>query len=249
MEATLWRTTAAFYNANLRNIAGPYDRSYGMDMQCYVSVVGLWLRTVMDEKHAPLPQFTPPVDHVGDLWTVPALVVLDARIPPDAMQQFLHLDTAHAASQRITDERIATAWIGTNIIYGAEATAKTRGVEERSQFHPVTMQWQMPNGKIGWMKVTRCPPIDATATEGKITLSTSGDITFRLSVGDRPGDLSRESWTLPGLRMRVVTDASSFEVMRNADTMDVTYKNVTKMSLLPIHMGEAAKESSRKAEQ
>jgi hypothetical protein len=36
MEAGLWRASAGLYNANLRNISGPYDRSYGMDMQSYV---------------------------------------------------------------------------------------------------------------------------------------------------------------------------------------------------------------------
>ena len=57
MEAALWRTTADFYNANLRNISGPYDRSYGMDMRSYVSIQGLWLRTVLDAE----PRSTAPV--------------------------------------------------------------------------------------------------------------------------------------------------------------------------------------------
>jgi hypothetical protein len=33
MEALLWRDLAQFYHADLRNLAGPYDRSYGMDMR------------------------------------------------------------------------------------------------------------------------------------------------------------------------------------------------------------------------
>jgi len=78
MEASLWRTTADFYNANLRNVSGPYDRAYGMDMQSYVSVVGICLRTVMDEDQAPLPKFVPPVDHIDDLWMAPLVVILDS---------------------------------------------------------------------------------------------------------------------------------------------------------------------------
>jgi hypothetical protein len=48
MEAALWSDLASFYNANLRNISGPFDRAYGMDMESYVSVVGMALRTVLD---------------------------------------------------------------------------------------------------------------------------------------------------------------------------------------------------------
>ena len=48
MEAGLWRDLMKYYQPHLRNISGPYDRSYGMDMESYVSVVGLWMRTVLD---------------------------------------------------------------------------------------------------------------------------------------------------------------------------------------------------------
>ncbi len=102
MEAGLWRATADFYNANLRNVSGPYDRSYGMDMQSYVSVVGLCLRTVLDESHAPLPNLDhPPVDHVADLYFIPELVVLDTKIPSDAMKSFHALQGEHQVRRQI----------------------------------------------------------------------------------------------------------------------------------------------------
>jgi hypothetical protein len=237
MEAELWHTTAAFYNANLRNISGPFDRAYGMDMESYVSVVGLWLRTVMDQQRAPLPSFTPPVDHVGDLWIVPALVVLDANIPDDAMREFTHFEGEHAVTKTITEERTATAWIGKDLMYGAEATSMTKGVEEHSQFHPVTIHWKMPDGKIGWVQLTRCPPIDATAKQGRIDISTSGDVRFRIFDGSRAGDVSRNNWSLPGLHVKVETDAASFDLVHDGAFTDVTYHHVTKMLLLPVYAG------------
>ena len=54
MEAGLWRDIATLYQPELRNISGPYDRAYGMDMESYVSVDGVWMRTVLDAKQRAL---------------------------------------------------------------------------------------------------------------------------------------------------------------------------------------------------
>jgi hypothetical protein len=233
MEASLWDANAVLYNANLRNISGPYDRSYGMDMQSYVSVVGLCLRTVLDQNQAPLPNLDhPPVDHVADLFFIPNLVVLDTKIPPGAMKSFHSLQSEHQVHRQITDERIATAWIGKNVIYGGEITNHTRGVDGASQFHPVTAQWQMPGGKIGWIQLTQTPPIDASATRGRIEITASGDLQFRIfAPGVSSQQLQQKTWTLPGLNVRVTADAKGFTVHADKQFFDVAYTGMTKMTL------------------
>jgi hypothetical protein len=233
MEAGLWRATADLYNANLRNISGPYDRSYGMDMQSYVSVVGLCLRTVLDQDQAPLPNLDhPPVDHVADLFFIPNLVVLDTKIPPDAMKSFRALQSEHQVRRQITDDRIATAWIGKNVIYGGEITNHTRGVDGTSQFHPVTAQWQMPGGKVGWIQLTHTPPIDASATKGQIVITASGDVHFRIfAPGVSSGQLNEKMWNLPGLNVSVTADAKDFTVNADKQFFDVAYTGMTKMTL------------------
>jgi hypothetical protein len=232
MEAGLWRAIADFYNANLRNVSGPYDRSYGMDMQSYVSVVGLYLRTVLDADQAPLTKFDPPVDHVADLFFVPEIVILDTEIPPDAMKSFRSFPGEHQVRRQITDQRIATAWIGKTVIYGGEITGKTKDVGARSQFHPVTVQWQTPSGKIGWIMLTQCPPIDASADKKKIVISTTGDVSFRISApGITSSDVIAGRWTLPGLTVRVATDSQGFTVQPQAQFVDLKYAGITKMKL------------------
>ncbi len=239
MEAGLWRSAADLYNANLRNISGPYDRAYGMDMQSYVSVMGLWLRTVLDADHAPLTTFDPPVDHVADLWIVPLIVVLDTKIPPDAMAKFEHFPGPHQVNRPIADQRIATAWIGKNVIYGGEITGHTRDVDARSQFHPVTVQWQAPDGKVGWIQLTRCPPIDASADKSGITITAAGDVSFRLSAPDlASGTVSSEQWSLPGLTVQVKSDAKSFAAAQHGQFVDVEYKGITQMTLTVVRSGE-----------
>jgi hypothetical protein len=240
MEAGLWRTTADLYNANLRNISGPYDRAYGMDMQSYVSVMGLWLRTVLDAEHAPLTGFDNlPVDHVPDLWLVPPIVVLDTHIPADAMAKFKAFPGPHQVNRPIADQRVATAWIGKTIIYGGEITGHTRDVDAHSQFHPVTMQWRAPNGKIGWIQLTRCPAIDASADESGITISAAGDVSFRLSApGIADAEVSGDQWRLPGLTVQVKSDAKSFTAVQHGPFVDVEYKGMTRMTLTAMGSGE-----------
>jgi hypothetical protein len=232
MEASLWSAIADFYNANLRNISGPYDRAYGMDMQSYVSVVGLWLRTVLDQDHAPLPQLNPPVDHVDDLWFAPLIVVLNTEIPHAAMKSFQSLQGEHTIYRQITDQRIATAWIGKAVIYGGEITGKTKNVDAHSQFHPVTIQWQTPSGKIGWVQLTQSPPIDASADEKEIVISAAGDVDFRISApGTTSSDMRLDQWTLPGLTVHVSTDSKDFTVQQPGRFIELKYAQMTKMTL------------------
>ena len=239
MEAGLWRATADFYNANLRNISGPYDRAYGMDMQSYVSVMGLWLRTVLDADHAPLTAFNPPVDHVDDLWLASPIVILDTKIPADAMAKFESFPGPHQVRHPIADQRIASAWIGTNIIYGGEITGHARDVDTRSQFHPMTVQWQASNGKVGWIQLTRCPAIDAAADKGGIVISAVGDITFRISApGIVPANLATDKWTLPGLTVQVKSDAKNFSAAQRGPYVDVEYKGMTQMTITMSDSGE-----------
>jgi hypothetical protein len=240
MEAGLWRASAGLYNANLRNISGPYDRSYGMDMQSYVSVMGLWLRTVLDAEHAPLTGFAnPPIDHVPDLWLVPPIVVLDTHIPPDAMAKFKAFPGPHQVNRPIADQRVATAWIGKTVIYGGEITGHTRGVDASSQFHPVTVQWQAPDGKIGWIQLTRCPPIDASAGRSGVTISATGDVSFRLSApGIATGEITQDQWSLPGLTVQVKSDAKSFSAVQQGPFFDVEYKGMTRMTLTAVGSDE-----------
>jgi hypothetical protein len=232
MEAALWRAIADLYNANLRNISGPYDRAYGMDMQSYVSVVGLWLRTVLDADHAPLTGFDPPVDHVADLWLTPAIVVLDTEIPRDAMKSFQTFQGEHEVRRPIEGPRVATAFIGKQLIYGGEITGQTRNVDGTSQFHPVTAQWLAPGGKIGWIQLTRCPAIDASADKGGIVISATGDVSFRISApGIAAQNAAADSWSLPGLSVRVKSDAKSFTATQHGQFVDVEYKGISMMVL------------------
>ncbi|GAA3751387.1 hypothetical protein [Terriglobus aquaticus] len=210
MQATLWRDIADFYNPLLRNLCGPYDRSYGMDMEKYVSVTGVWLRTVLPAKQAPLPEApTLATDHVADLWFAPFLSILGTEIPADAMAKFRTFAGPHFITRTIDAQRTATASVGRDLIYGAEATSLTKDAGHATQFHPVTAQWRTPARSIGWIRLTQSPNIDAVADSKGITITTHGNVDFMLDAqGADAAAVQANTWTLPGLRVAVSTDGA-----------------------------------------
>jgi hypothetical protein len=232
MEAGLWDDLASLYQPELRNLSGPYDRSYGMDMESYVSIVGVWMRSVMDAKHAPLPKIEASTDHVADAWFAPHIVILGTRIPAKALAKMEKFEGDHLLRRQITDQRTATAWIGKDVIFGGEATNKTKDAGTGTQFHPATVQWRTPSGQIGWVQLTQSPMIDATADKQGLTISTTGTIRLRIHAKDMlDTKVNATGWELPGLHIKVTSDAKDFKLEKMEDAVDLTYSGMTGMRL------------------
>lgn len=49
-----WASLASLYNARLKNVSGPWDRSYGFDMQRYLSILALQMWTLVGKENAPI---------------------------------------------------------------------------------------------------------------------------------------------------------------------------------------------------
>jgi hypothetical protein len=232
MERILWTDIAAFYQPNLRNLAGPYDRSYGMDMETYTALTGLWIRTLLPAEKAPLPPLTANGDHALDNWFVPMVVLLGSPVPPAALAQFRRFSGPHQVTRQITDTRTATAWIGSDVLFGAESTHRTVGVNGHSQFHPATVQWRTPSGAIGWINITRTPPIDAKAGQEGIEIQTDGIVTFQIHApGVQPGEITANRWNLPGLPLKIVTNAPATIAAHGTET-EITYQSVVSLSIV-----------------
>jgi hypothetical protein len=230
MEAGLWSNLISLYQPNLRNISGPYDRAYGMDMESYVSVVGVWMRTVLDAKHAPLAPITPTTDHLADVWFAPHLAVLGTRIPAASLKLMNGFQGERPVRAQITDQRIATAWIGRRVIFGGEATSKTKDAGPGSQFHPATIQWRTPSGEIGWVQLVESPAIDATADQHGITISTTGTVKIHLHAkGIAKGKITASSWAPPGLKVGVKADQKNFTADASGDDVNLVYSGITSM--------------------
>jgi hypothetical protein len=207
-----------------------------MDMESYVAVTGVWLRSVLDAQHAPLPKITQATDHVADVWFAPEIIALGAHIPPIAMAKFRKFSGPHLLRRRIDEQRTATAWIGERAIWGGESTNLTKGAGAGTQYHPATVQWRTPSGSIGWIQLTHSPKLDATADKQGITIDTSGDVSFRVyAEGTNASQLSGKLWSLPGLHVDVTTDAMFSSEPENdlqsPTAFDVTYHAAKRIRL------------------
>jgi hypothetical protein len=120
-------------------------------------------------------------------------------------------------------------------MFGGESTGNTRGANKAtSQFHPATMHWRAPGDDVGWMRLFASPNCDATAAAGLLTVSSAapGEFTYRLAVaGLKPEMLAKDHWTMPGLGVRVETDAKEFQAKAGNDYVDVTYRGATRFAL------------------
>jgi len=232
MESALWRELANYYQPDLRNISGPYDRAYGMDMERYVSVVGVWMRTALDAAHAPLPALTATTDHLADVWFAPHIAILGALIPGDALERMKSFAGEHSIRRQIDDQRVATAWIGKDVIFGGETTNKTKDAGTTTQFHPATVQWRTPSGEIGWVQLVQSPTVDATADEHRLTISTNGTVRWRIHAKDLAlKDVGKAEWNLPGLHVEISSDAKGFGIEKATDSIDLIYTGLNEMNL------------------
>jgi hypothetical protein len=230
MEAALWRDIALFYHAGLRNMAGPFDRAYGMDMTRYVSLTGVWLGLELDPAIAPLPDVSGPMDHAYDFVGASGYAILGAKIPADALPHFLRFQGERQVTRIITPQRTATAWLGEKVIIGGEITSLSRsaGATSRTIFYPATIHWRTPGGAIGWIWLRDTPRIDARASKNTLTVTAIGDSIFRLSApGLTAANLTRDRWTLPGLTVDIETDANGFTVTPGEDFIEVQYREAT----------------------
>jgi hypothetical protein len=229
MEAKLWTSISVFYQPAMRNLAGPYDRAYGMDMTRYVTPTGVWMRTLLDAAQAPLPEHpTLTTYQVADLWFAPQIVLLGTHVPPTALSRIKIFPGPQFVHVQIDAQRAATTWLSAHATWGGEFTSMTKDTGI-TQFHPATAHWMMPSGEIAWMKVTRSPAIDAIANESGLLLKTSGDVTLRIYVGQNPPALEAKKWSLPGMSIAIETDGQNLSTTQPADCdgcVDVTYKRV-----------------------
>jgi hypothetical protein len=234
LEAGLWRDVARFYHAGLRNMAGPYDRAYGMDMRRYASLTGVWMGLVLPAELTPLPDPAGPMGHAHDFLCTPTYVALGARVPADVREHFTAFRGERLLRRPITATRTATAWLAPDVMIGGELTGHRLGVVPGiGQFHPATIHWRTPENEVGWVRLFATPPADAEAAPGRLTITAAaaGDFTFQVSApGAVAGRLSRDAWHLPGLSLTVETDAKECSIEAEKGVWVVHYRGASRLA-------------------
>ena len=231
MEATLWRDVAQYYHAGLRNVCGPYSRSYGMNMADYGALLGLAIWTAVGRTEAPFPNRSGLFDHSHDYCYGPPLALVGVEVPEDVISDLMEFSGERLVRHRIAakPDRVATAWLTDSLMIGAESVhfdAATRRAYRPlgDQYHPVTMHWRCPNGAIGWLRLRHEGPVDARIEPGRLIIAgyvdpffaergspAHYDYTFEIHVpgGLRKDAITPDQWQLPGVTIKPKTGVSA----------------------------------------
>ncbi len=232
MEADLWRDTAALYHADMRNLCGPFFRSYGMDMRNYSTGVAHEIWVALGAGYAPHPAVGSPGARSNGMTSAIMHAALGGAIPDDLLPAFRAFPGEHCFRKAITDEPAisVSAWLGERAMMGAASTGGTRNAE--GQFHPVTLHWLTPANDVCWMKMCSGTGVNATAEERTLRIACGGDPAFHVyAPASRLKDLGRSRWDLAGLTVDVESDASDVATDEIWNAMRITYHGATQITL------------------
>jgi hypothetical protein len=100
---------------------------------------------------------------------------------------------------------VATGWLEPDLMVGG---ARGGGFNATRQYHPATIHWRAPDGRVGWLRIVHDGPLDAVAGERSLMVTTHDHprrgATDTVVVSSEPGTFGTERWTFPGLDVRVV---------------------------------------------
>lgn len=221
MEAGLWRDIARFYHAGMRNLCGPFDRAYGMDMMCHKQGLTAWIDAAVAG-----------CSEVADLFA--AALDTGVRVPADALAELACFAGPRIVQRTIGSRpvRIATAWLSESLMIGGEDASFAKPIW--SQYHPATAHWRTPDGILATIRLVPNLPTDARAMERQLETwcylwhGTGGKpIRFRFEIGGihpSAAQIDFHTWSLPGLIVRMQTNAFSMTTESSNTGIAVTYE-------------------------
>ena len=250
MEADLWRDVGAFYHADLRNLCGPFVRAYGMDMNRYCALVGLWIALAIGlPSEGDCPNLPPngralapwPASgghHQGERVYGPVFALLRPEVPDDVLPHLRRFTGPRTFERRFGETR-ATVLIEKNLMMGA-ATLKRRW----DQHHPATIYWRpAPEQPVGWILLTGlndgvAPVVTDRCLQIRRPSKSDEPIQFLLWAPDLDeAAITPGRWNLPGLCVAVeVADGVTLAHVRWIDharydrCLEVSYSTPAEMA-------------------
>lgn len=209
MEAELWRDIGSFYQADMKNMCGPFVRAYGMDMTKYYSLTGLWIALAINGDSTSMPWPVTDGRHPGDRVWAPIVALLGSNIPESVLPRLRHF-TAPRKFKRVVQDQNVTVLIKKNLMMGA-----TWLPQRSEQYHPATIYWRISSGHpVGWILLSGLSGQDIAAVVDVENerlrigghIKSKESIQFLIYAPDlAPGIISQNQWDLPGLLVSIQT--------------------------------------------
>lgn len=213
MEIKLWQDIAQFYHAGMRNLCGPFDRSYGMDMNDYISVLGLWIASLVPREHAPLPDVDQDFKHAGDYFFPPLIALVEPQIPAALRPHFTAFQGERLIERQIESGRVATAWLAEDMMLGGEVDHVN--ADRSDQYHPATVHWKTASGLLAWSRLRSDSLLHAEARPRELHITGEDMRAIICDVHAQqadPNTIQADQWSLPGLKVRLDPAAAGLDV-------------------------------------
>ena len=170
VERALWADIAAHYHAQLRVLAGPYSRSYGMHLDDHVALVGIWLWLTLGAVDAPSLDVDEPLAHSWDLAVAPSYVALGAGVEEEVVRALRTAPSTDRIAQRsFADGTRTTTLLGPDIALGGAEGATA--VHVSAQLHAATAHLRQPDGARSWLRTVPGDPADVHVVGRTLRLS------------------------------------------------------------------------------
>jgi len=196
LEADLWRDIGDFYHPGLRNLCGPYDRAYGMDMTRYAALLGLWLWWGCGAGVRAFPDTARPFGHAHDFCATSLLALAPPLIPEDAIAA-LTRGLANRDIERRMPGRTITAAVRRELMLGAVDPAR---VDPTGQAAPITAHWLDAAGAVAWLCIRG--PLGGTVSDTTIALHSDAELMLECSASAMNG-LRERTWQIGDRRIDV----------------------------------------------
>ncbi|KAF2014401.1 hypothetical protein BU24DRAFT_392532 [Aaosphaeria arxii CBS 175.79] len=186
----VWNTTSQLWHADMRNLAGPWDRSYSLDMTIHLGHLSLFLASIIGRKAAGLHQYPEIMSHARD-WAWAPLIAVHSEFHNSLLSDELKNSLKTFDGDRVwkgqayypphdLDTRNITTWMGKTLMIGAQSyhtKSKNGPSNNNGQFHPAVAQWMYGEGKIGWLSLRSSQAhvqVEVSANRLKITYPEGG---------------------------------------------------------------------------
>jgi hypothetical protein len=166
MISGIWNQTSQFYHAQLRNLAGPWERVFGFDMTRTHTTLSSYIWAMFGQEHSPAYRATPvnPLYKVTDIANDAFICIYfdyqNAFISDDVRAAFNTFPGDHSVQTAAYlpsvdgSPRLISAWLGANISIGTESineTALGGPFPVESTYVPAAIQWS--TGGLGGTEI------------------------------------------------------------------------------------------------
>jgi len=225
LEKELWLDVAAFYNANLQNMCGPYLRSYGIDMKKYNAIVGIWLTVAIDNpKISDLPYQHGVHDECN--FIVP-IVELGISMPTKALNEFKEFSAPRFITRTTSNyyegdrlKKVTAAIHKDWMMGGLWGNRKVSHILKTG-----TMHWNSSDGDIGWLFVPGEGKTNIKVDEQQmeIYLADNEAKTFQIYVYSKNNILENfkgNSWKLANMSLKIKSNLKDKAYILSEEMID-----------------------------